>query len=131
MADSVDSVVLFDDRNAYVARFTNVSDGTGESSVVKVDVSALKGPDGISALNKVAVEEILWNTTFGSVRLFFDATTDDEIAMLSGAGRIDWSCLGGLVDPRSAGAVGDILLSTAGNASGAVYTVTLVLRKIS
>ena len=41
MADAVTSSTIQDGERTAVMRFTNVSDGTGESAVAKVDVSAL------------------------------------------------------------------------------------------
>ena len=41
MADTVTSQTIQDGERRAVMRFTNVSDGTGESAVKKVDVSAL------------------------------------------------------------------------------------------
>ena len=66
---------------------------------------------------------------FTYVRLDWDATTDDEIAVLGqGQGSFDWTADGGLVDPASTGATGDIVLTTNGAASGATYTITIGLR---
>lgn len=129
MADTVDVKVVHNGTRRYVVHLTNISDGTGESVVVKVDVSTLTGPNGI-APTYTAIEEIQWSIQgFTSVRLFWDATTDDEIAMLaSGNGYLNFRPVGGLVDPKSSGTVGDILLTTAGAVSGATYDITLVLR---
>ena len=41
MADAVTSQTIIDGSKTAVLKFTNVSDGTGESAVTKVDVSAL------------------------------------------------------------------------------------------
>ena len=41
MADAVTSQTIVDGEKTVVQKFTNISDGTGESAVVKVDVSAL------------------------------------------------------------------------------------------
>ena len=41
MADAVTSQTIIDGSKTAVLKFTNISDGTGESDVVKVDVSAL------------------------------------------------------------------------------------------
>ena len=41
MADAVASQTILDGERLAVLRFTNVSDGTGESNVAKVDVSAI------------------------------------------------------------------------------------------
>ena len=128
MADTVTSQVLFAGTKKRSVKLTNVSDGTGESDVVKVDVSALTGPDG-SAPTSATVEEIWWDIQgFTSVRLEWDATTDDPIAFLSGTGYLDFTQLGGARDPKSTGTTGDIMLTTAGAVSGATYTIVLVVR---
>ena len=41
MVDVVTSQTIFDGERKAVMKFTNVSDGTGETAVLKVDVSAL------------------------------------------------------------------------------------------
>ncbi len=128
MADTVDSLVVFNGKRLYSVRLTNVSDGTGESGVAKVDISTLTGPAG-SAPSYTKVREILYNIQgFTSVRLFWDHTTDDEIAVLpAGNGYMDYTALGSLTDPRSSGGTGDILLTTAGAAANATYDITLVV----
>lgn len=125
MADTVDTITIFSSPHKLVRRFTNVSDASGESAVVKVDKSALTGPEGIEP-RKLVVLSLRWAIQgFTSVRLFFDHTTDDEIVVLSGNGYEDYGRFGGLVDPATAGGTGDILLTTAGAASGATYDITL------
>jgi hypothetical protein len=42
MADAVTSQTLIDGPTHTVMKFTNISDGTGESAVTKVDVSGLQ-----------------------------------------------------------------------------------------
>ena len=42
MADAVTSQTIQDDNRKAVLKFTNISDGTGESAVTKIDVSALQ-----------------------------------------------------------------------------------------
>ena len=59
------------------------------------------------------------------VRLLWDHDTDDEIATLSGGGAFDWSSIGGLTDPRSAGGTGDVLLTTNGHTAGDSYDITI------
>ena len=47
MADAVTSQTIQDGVKNVVMKFTNISDGSGESAVAKVDVSALSaGPNG-------------------------------------------------------------------------------------
>ena len=128
MADTVDTKVLFNGTRMYSVRLTNVSDGTGESAVTKVDISTLIGPKD-SAPTYTKIREILWSIQgFTSVRLFWDHTTDDEIQVLSaGNGYMNWIGLGGETDPKSTGGTGDILLTTSGTTSGSTYDITIVL----
>lgn len=128
MADTVTSQVIFSGDRRYVAQFTNVSDGTGESNVQKVDISSLTLPDG-TAPNRVVIEEMEWGVQgFDYVKLSFDHTTDDTGVLLAGNGYKDYRPYGGLQDPASAGGTGDILFSTSGATSGASYDVLLHLR---
>jgi hypothetical protein len=127
MADTVDTVVVHNGTRIYVQRLTNISDGTGESGVIKLDISALMGPNG-RAPTYTKLREVAWSIQgFTSVRLFWDHTTDDEIVVLgTGYGYMSFADVGGLVDPRSTGGTGDVLLTTAGATSGNTYTITLV-----
>lgn len=128
MSDTVDSVVLFKSPDKYAIRLTNISDGTGESAVVKLDKSAIATTLGITEPSKFIVKELFWNVQgFTSVRLHFDHTTDDELDVLSGNGYRPYEEFGGLVDPASAGETGDIKLTTAGAVSGATYDIFLVV----
>lgn len=128
MVDTVDTIVLHQGTRKYAARFTNISDGTGESNVAKIDISTLTGPKGFSVSSTV-IEEIEWNIQgFSYVLLEWDHTTDDEIAVLSGVGYKTYREVGGLVDPQSSGGTGDIILTTAGGASGSTYDIYIVLR---
>lgn len=125
--DTVDSLVLQSGGKHHIVRLTNISDGTGESAVVKVDVSTLVKSDG-TVPTFTRVKEIWWTTGgFTSIRLYWDADTDDEIAVLSGSGYLDLHSVGGLLDPKSTGTTGDIKLTTAGAVSGATYTILLVV----
>lgn len=127
MADTVNTNVLLSGARKYIIHLTNVSDATGESAVVKADISTLTMLGGVVPTS-FAVEKIQWNIQgFTSVRLFFDATTDDELAILSGEGFKVFDPP--LKDPKSSGFTGDILLTTAGAAAGATYDIILTLIK--
>ena len=58
MADAVASQTIQDGERKAILRFTNVSDGTGESAVKKVDVSALASNSAGQACTSVSVESI-------------------------------------------------------------------------
>jgi hypothetical protein len=129
MTDTVDTIVVTNTRRKYAVRLTNRSDSTGESAVVKVDKSALTGPDGTEP-SKLVLEEAEWNVQgFSYVTLLWDHTTDDEMAVLSGSGYKDYRDFGGLVDPGSAGGTGDVLLTTTGATATSSYDIFLVFRK--
>ena len=129
MADVVDTIVVRTSPREYVVRLTNVSDSTGESAVIKVDISTLVGPGRYIAPTAVSLQEMQWCIRgFNSVRLFWDHTADDEIAVLSGDGYRSYRELGGLMDPRSAGGTGDVLLTTDGAAVGNTYDIVLCFR---
>ena len=55
MADAVTSQTIQDGERVAVMRFTNVSDGTGESAVKKVDVSALNSIAAGTACSSVDI----------------------------------------------------------------------------
>lgn len=128
MADTVTSQVLFNSRNRRAIKLTNIGDSTGEADVIKFDISTFTGPNG-AVPTSLTVEEIWYNIQgYTSVRLEWDATTDDPIAVLSGSGYLNFKGVGGARDPKSSGTTGDILLTTAGNASGNTYTIIIVVR---
>lgn len=129
MVDTVNTDYIFKGTRRVAVKMTNVSDGTGESAVAKVDLSTLVGPNG-SAPTKTVVERIEGMVQgFTSVRLFWDHTTDDELAVLgTGYTFFDWTDVGGFTDPASTGGTGDIVLTTAGAAAGATYDITIWVR---
>ena len=127
MADAVTSKVILNSPKRHIVVLTNVSDGTGESNVVKVDKSTLTGPNGLEP-SKLRVDKIEYSVFGMSVTLSFDRTSDIKIAVLQGDGCLDFTEAGGLIDSTT-GDTGDILLTTTGHTSGDTYTITLHLRK--
>lgn len=128
MADSVDTLTLEATPRRRKVRFTNVCDGTGESAVIKLDKSTFADFKGEEP-RMLVIDMMKWSIQgFASVRLFWDHTTDDEIAILSGNGERSYWEDGGLKDPISAGGTGDVLLTTNGNVSGATYDIELSVR---
>ena len=127
MVDTVDSLVLVNQPPFYTIRLTNVSDGTGESAVAKVDKSGLTDLDGLEplALDLIGIE---WDVSGMAVTLLWDHTTDDEMIVLNGQGEWDQRRDGAIRDPRSAGATGDVLLTTSGATANDSYTLLLRLK---
>ncbi len=138
MADAVTKIVMADSASHHIVHLTNISDGTGESAVIKVDKSAIgTARDGAEAAS-LDIEQVRWAIQgMTSVRILWDHTTDDVGLVLTGNGYDDFrgeTGMGGyntgsLKDPRSTGGTGDILLTTNGAVSGGTYDITLWLRK--
>ncbi len=128
MADAVTTNVIFNGSTRYAARFTNISDGTGETNVIKVDISTLTLPDG-TPCTRCAFEELKWDVHgFSSVKASWDHNTDDTAEVMSGQGTVSYAHLGYMFDPASAGGTGDVLFTTNGPVAGATYDITLVLQ---
>lgn len=131
MADTVNTTVLESTKRRYIVQLTCVSDGTGETGVVKVDKSALVASNGLEPRSLI-VDHIAWSIQgFTSIRLYWDHTTDDEIDVLasdtSASERSYWD-VGGLNDPETAGGTGDIILTSAGASAGDTYSLVLNCR---
>lgn len=124
MADAVSTQTIIDGARNTVMKFTNLSDGTGESAVVKVDVSALQG-----APSRVDIQRIHYNVNGMVVTMLWDATTDVRIMELSGYGCFDLRDFGGLTNNGGAGVTGDILFTTTGATSGDSYSIVLEMTK--
>lgn len=124
MVDAVSSQTIIDSARNAVMKFTNLSDGTGESAVTKVDVSALNG-----APTAVKIEKIHYNVQGMVATLLWDADTDVRCADLAGDGCFDFSSFGGLTNNGGAGVTGDVKLTTTGHTSGDSYTIVLEMVK--
>ena len=131
MADTVTSQTIQDSQRKAVLKFTNISDGTGESAVVKVDVSTLATNFAGQACTSVTVAKIWWQCVGMGVELLFDATTDMLIIGLSpdSNGFHDYSPFTGIPNNAGAGKTGDIAFTTIGASANDTYTVILELVK--
>ena len=131
MADAVTSQTIQDGVKNVVMKFTNISDGSGESAVAKVDVSALSaGPNGETCTG-VTIEKIWWQCIGMKVSIFFDATSNVFVMQLgeNQSGHHDYSAFGGLPNNAGSGKTGDILFTTVGHSSADTYTIILSMRK--
>ena len=130
MADAVTSQTIEDGAKYAIMKFTNISDGTGESAVTKVDVSALATNGGLTCTG-VSIEKIWWQCIGMKVNILFDASSD-VLAMQLGenqSGDHDYSSFGGIPNNAGSGVTGDINFTTVGHSSGDTYTIILKLRK--
>ena len=135
MADAVTSQTLIDGDRYAVMKFTNISDGSGESAVPKVDVSALQALASNSAAQKtctgVAIERIWWQCIGMKVRILFDASSDVMAIELgeNQSGSHDYTIFGGLTNNAGSGKTCVINFTTVGHTSAETYTIILYMRK--
>ena len=131
MADTVTSQTIQDSERKAVLKFTNISDGTGESAVKKVDVSALATNSNGDACTEVAVSKIWWQCVGMGAELLNDASTDTLIIGLSpdSNGMHDYTSFSGIPNNAGSGKTGDVMFTTIGASSGDTYTVILELLK--
>ena len=127
MADAVSSQTILDGERLFIGKFTNISDGTGETAVVKINASSLNRNIFGYACNGVKINKI-WATTHGmEVRILFDATTDTFAWMIPQNTNylMDFSSFGGLPSNAGAGVNGNLLFTTVDFTAGDMYTIVL------
>jgi hypothetical protein len=130
MADVVSTQVLTDTTGVkYAVKMTNISDGTGENLVQKIDASntTFMTEDGERKISK-----IFWsvNTQSGksAVELIWDGATNATAVSLSGQGFWDLRADGNEIVNNATTPTGDVLLSTKNFANGDNYTILVVFR---
>ena len=130
MADAVTSQTIEDGGKNLVMKFTNISDGTGESAVAKIDVSALNSEPSTGASCSRVVLQRIWFSNIGmGFKLYWNATTNMFICQAPK----DWSdtwdftdssiTLPGIPNNAGSGVNGDLLLTTNDHTSGDTYSV--------
>ena len=127
MADAVASQTILDGERLFIGKFTNISDGTGETGALKIDVSTLNRNASGNACNGVKINKI-YATTFGmEVRILWDASTDVLAWMLPTNSNylMDLSSFGGIPNNAGTGVTGDVLFTTTNAAAGDMYTIVL------
>ena len=130
MADVVSTQVLTDTTGVkFGVKMTNISDGTGENLVKKVDASTttFMTEDGERKISK-----IFWsvNTQSGksAVELIWDGETNATAVTLSGQGFWDLRADGNEIKNNATTPTGDVLLSTKNFANGDNYTIIAEFR---
>jgi hypothetical protein len=127
MADNVTSQTILDGERLFIAKYTNISDGTGETAVVKVDVSTLNPNSFGYACNGVKINKI-WMAAHGmEVRILWDADVNLLAWQVTSNGPylMDFSSFGGLSNNAGTGRNGDIAFSTHDASAGDSYTIVL------
>ena len=137
MADAVTSQTIVDTDKRAIIKLTNLSDGNGEASVKKVDVSALTARSSDStACSRVTIDQIWYDVGGMRVALEWNATSNVVAIVLGGSaaagnvqGHLDFRSFGGVKNTEASGVDGDIDLTTSGHTNLDHYTIVLELRK--
>ena len=137
MADAVTSQTLADGDRTAVMKFTNISDGNGEASVVKVDVSALNSNSHTgAACSRVHITQIWYAISGMRIDLEWDASSNVKALILGGGvtleptvGHLDFRSFGGIKNNAGGGITGDIDLTTLHHTNNDAYTIILELKK--
>ena len=136
MADAVTSQTLADGDKIAVIKLTNISDGTGEASVKKVDVSALAANSAGAACAHATINQIWYDIGGMRVALEWNATSNVVAAVLGGSaaagnvsGHMDFRSFGGIKNNAGSGITGDVKVTTSGHTNLDHYTIVLEMRK--
>jgi hypothetical protein len=140
VADTVTARITHQSPREVRVHLTNLSDGTGETNVVKVDKSTLTASTSGAEAAKLALEYAGWNIQgFAYVKLSWDLASDETIAVLTGSGSEDFAdrvfpprgYAGGDGDQSSVGgSPGDVLLTAPAGAASGSYDIRLHFRKL-
>jgi len=130
MADIITKQTIADTSGVkYVVKLTNVSDGTGENLVNKVDASELTF---MSEDGNRKIARIYWsiNTTDtkSAVELYWAGATNTLATILSGQGEWDLRLNGNGIPNNATTPTGDVLLSTKNFSKDDNYTIIVEFR---
>jgi hypothetical protein len=144
MADAVGTTVFENGNQWFRAKFTNLSDGTGESAVTKLDpTSAASGANNMGVViqgntlypgTHLKIMQIDYTVSGMTLQMIWDATTPNTAWLLQGFGKMDFTKQGGIAVPQSSGApitgaTGIVKFTTLGAGGGSSYTVDIWCKK--
>jgi len=130
MADTVTTQVLSDTSGVkYVAKLTNLSDGSGESLVTKVDASGatFMSEDGNRKIAKIWYSVNTTNPK-ACVELLWAGDSNATAVLLGGQGYWDLRTAGNEITNNATTPTGDVLLSTRDFVVGDNYTILVEFR---
>ena len=130
MADIVTTQTIADTSGVkYVIKLTNISDGSGEILVKKIDASEtiFMSEDGARVIARVYYS-INASDNKSGVELVWDGETNDTAVFLSGEGFMDFRTDGNSFKNNATTPTGDVLLSTKNFATGDNYSLIVEFR---
>jgi hypothetical protein len=136
MADAITSQTIEDGGKNLIVKITNISDGTGESDVAKIDVSALSpNPVTGTACSRVSIQRIWFSNVGMGFKLLWNASTNKFIFQAPADWTDTWDfSMGnegksGIPNNAGSGVNGDLLLTTVGHTDGDTYSVVIWVHK--
>ena len=130
MADTVTSQTIADTSGVkYVIKMTNLSDGSGENNVNKIDASTptFMTEDGERRIASVYYSVNVSDAKSG-VELVWDGVANATALFLSGQGSMDLRTDGNSFKNNATTPTGDVLLSTKNFAKGDNYSIIVEFR---
>jgi len=130
MADTVTTQTIADTSGVkYVIKLTNISDGSGEILIKKIDASetTFMSEDGARAIARVYYS-INTSDKKSGVELVWDGETNATALFLSGQGFMDFRTDGNSFTNNAITPTGDVLLSTKNFATGDNYSLIVEFR---
>ena len=130
MADTVTTQTIADTSGVkYVIKMTNLSDGSGENNVLKIDASetTFMTEDGERRIARVYYS-INTSDNKSGVELIWDGVANATALFLSGQGTIDLRTDGNSFPNNATTPTGDVLLSTKNFAKGDNYSILVEFR---
>ena len=130
MADTVSTQTIADTAGVkYVIKMTNLSDGSGETNVKKIDASetTFMSEDGERRVARVYYSVNVSDNKSG-VELVWDGVTNATALFLSGSGVMDLRTDGNSFLNNATTPTGDVLLSTKNFANGDNYSLIVEFR---
>lgn len=130
MADIVSVQTIADVAGVkHVSKMTNISDGTGESVITKIDASNTNAmtEDATKVLTRIWYSINTTNSN-AAVELLWGGTTNATMTLLNGQGHWDLRTFGDGITNNATTPTGDVLLSTRNFVSGDNYTILVEFR---
>tara|TARA_Y100000361_G_scaffold10980_1_gene8778 strand:+ start:936 stop:1328 length:393 start_codon:yes stop_codon:yes gene_type:complete len=130
MADTVSVLEIADTTGVkYVAKLTNISDGTGESLVEKITAA---DETFMTADGNRKIARINWSINTlnrnGGVEILWEGATNATACILSGQGVWDLRTSSNEITNNATTPTGDVLLSTKNFSNGDSYTIVIEFR---
>ena len=130
MADLVTTQIITDTSGVkFVVKLTNVSDGSGENNILKVDASntTFMSEDGNRKISKVYYS-VNATSPKSIVEIKWAGATTATALLLSGQGFFDFRTAGNEIPNNAITPNGDVLLSTRNFAKGDSYFLVIEFR---